>query len=171
MKGCERDFHSTSPESRVQMLRLTYFSVCRTTPDFVDIPQMCCAVLSHSVVSESLRPHGLQPTRLLCPWGFSKARILERVAFPSSTGSSQPRDPSQVSRIAGGFFLDQATREAEEHWSGQTVLSTGDLPDPGIELGSPALQADSLPAELPQKPIPYILVKKKNFFMFNILSV
>ena len=30
--------------------------------------------------------------------------------------------------------------------------SPGDLPDPGIELGSPALQVDSLPAELPGKP-------------------
>ena len=28
-----------------------------------------------------------------------------------------------------------------------------DLPDPGIKLGSPALQADSLPAELPGKPL------------------
>ena len=28
-----------------------------------------------------------------------------------------------------------------------------DLPDPGIELGSPALQADSLPTELPGKPL------------------
>ena len=28
-------------------------------------------VLSHSVVSNSLRHHRLQPTRLLCPWGFS----------------------------------------------------------------------------------------------------
>ena len=27
-----------------------------------------CAVLSHSVVPSSLRPHGLQPARLLCPW-------------------------------------------------------------------------------------------------------
>ena len=27
-------------------------------------------MLSHSVMSESLRPHGLQPTRLLCPWDF-----------------------------------------------------------------------------------------------------
>ena len=27
-----------------------------------------CAVFSHSVVSDSLRPHELQPTRLLCPW-------------------------------------------------------------------------------------------------------
>ena len=29
---------------------------------------------------------------------------------------------------------------------------TGDLPNPGIELGSPALQAGSIPAELPEKP-------------------
>ena len=30
------------------------------------------AVLSHSVMSDSLWPCGLQPTRLLCPWGFSR---------------------------------------------------------------------------------------------------
>ena len=29
---------------------------------------MCCVVLRHSVVSDSLQPHGLQPARLLCPW-------------------------------------------------------------------------------------------------------
>ena len=34
-------------------------------------PFCSIAVLSHSVVSDSLWPHGLQPTRLLCPWGFS----------------------------------------------------------------------------------------------------
>ena len=33
------------------------------------------------------------------------------------------------------------------------IPSPGDLPDPGIELGPPALQADSLPAELPEKPV------------------
>ena len=31
-----------------------------------------CSVLSHSVVSDPLRPHGLWPTKLLCPWGFSR---------------------------------------------------------------------------------------------------
>ena len=36
----------------------------------------------------------------------------------------------------------------QEHWSGLLVPSPGDLPDPGIEPGSPALQADSLPTEL-----------------------
>ena len=34
-----------------------------------------CAVLSRSVVSDSLLPHGLQPARLLCPWGFSGKTI------------------------------------------------------------------------------------------------
>jgi len=29
-------------------------------------------VLSHSVMSNSLRPHGLKPARLLCAWGFSR---------------------------------------------------------------------------------------------------
>ena len=36
--------------------------------------------------------------------GILQARILEWVAFPFSRGSSQPRDRTQVSRIAGSFF-------------------------------------------------------------------
>ena len=36
--------------------------------------------------------------------GILQARILEWVAFPFSRGSSQPRDGTQVSHIAGGFF-------------------------------------------------------------------
>ena len=38
-----------------------------------------------------------------------------------------------------------------EYWSGLPFPSPGDLPKPGIEPGSPALQADSLPAEPPGK--------------------
>ena len=41
-----------------------------------------------------------------------QARILEWVAMPSSRGSSQPRDQTQVSLIAGRFFTIWATREA-----------------------------------------------------------
>ena len=37
--------------------------------------------------------------------------------------------------------------------SGLPFLPPGDLPDPGIEPGSPALQADSLPSEPPGKPL------------------
>ena len=66
-------------------------------------------VLSHSVMSSSLWPHGLQPARLLCSWGFSR----------------------------------------QEYWSGLPCPPPGDLPNPGIEPRSPALQADSWPSELP----------------------
>ena len=50
--------------------------------------------------------------------GILQARILEWVAFPFSRGSSQPRDQTQVSHIANGFFTSWATREAQEYWSG-----------------------------------------------------
>ena len=36
--------------------------------------------------------------------GILQARILDWVAFPFSRGSSQPRDQTQISRIAGRFF-------------------------------------------------------------------
>ena len=41
-------------------------------------------------------------------YGILQARILEWVAFPFSRGSSQPRDWTQVSWIAGGFFTSWA---------------------------------------------------------------
>ena len=66
--------------------------------------------VSHSVVSNSLRPYRLRPARLLVH-GILQARILEWVAIPLSRGSSQSRDWSQVSCIAGGFFTIWATRE------------------------------------------------------------
>ena len=44
--------------------------------------------------------------------GISQARILEWVAMPSSRGSSQPRDWTQVFRITGRFLTFWATREA-----------------------------------------------------------
>ena len=44
----------------------------------------------------------------------------------------------------------------QEYWSGLPFPSPGDLPNPGIEPGSPTLYADALPSELPGKS----LVKK-----------
>ena len=40
-----------------------------------------------------------------------------------------------------------------EDWSGLPRTPPGDLPNPAIKLGSPALQVDSLPAEPPGKPL------------------
>ena len=83
--------------------------------------------------------------------GILQARIPEWVAFPFSRGSSQPRDQTQVSHIAGGFFTSWATREAQKYCSGQPIPSPVGS-DSGIKLGSPALHADFLPAKLLGKP-------------------
>ena len=81
-----------------------------------------------------------------------QATILEQVAFPFSRGSSQPRDQTQVSHIAGRFFTTWATREAQEYWSGLPCSPPGDLPSTGIKPRCPTLQADSLASEPPGKP-------------------
>ena len=67
--------------------------------------------VSRSVVSDSLRPHGLKP--------------------PDSSDMEFPM---------------------HEYWSGLPFPPPGNLPDPGIKPGSPALQADSLLSELPGSP-------------------
>ena len=56
-------------------------------------------------MSDSLWPHGL--------YSFLQARRLGWVAIPFSRGSSQPRDWTWVSHIAGGFFTSWATRILE----------------------------------------------------------
>ena len=70
--------------------------------------------------------------------GILQARILEWVAIPCSRGSSQPRDWTQVSHIAGRLFISWATREA---WSFLITLFKISTPLPTAAfLGSyPAL--------------------------------
>ena len=73
-----------------------------------------CAMLSHSVMSSSLRPHGMQPARLFVH-GIFQAGILERVAISFFRGSSWPRNWTCVSCvfcIAGRFFICWAIGEA-----------------------------------------------------------
>ena len=66
---------------------------------FSESPLCVLKCLVASVVSDSFGPHGVLPTRLLCPWD-SPARILEWVAMPSSRGSSQPRDQTHISYVS-----------------------------------------------------------------------
>jgi len=41
--------------------------------------------------------------------GFSQARILEQVVISHARGSSQPRDQTKVSCIAGGFYTAESS--------------------------------------------------------------
>ena len=69
-----------------------------------------------------------------------KVKSLSRVRLFSTswTVAYQAPPPMEFSR--------------QEYWSRLPFPSPGDFPDPGIELRSPALHADTLPSETPGKP-------------------
>ena len=48
----------------------------------------------------------------------------------------------------------------QANWSGLPFPSPGDLPNPGLEPGSPALQADALPSERPNEGIKDLIEKE-----------
>ena len=94
----------------------------------------CQTLHLYSVVSDSLQPHWLYS-----PWNSPDQNI--RVGSLSLLQEIFPtQDQTQVSCIAGGFFTSWATREVQEYWSGYPIHSPADLPHPGTEPGSPALQ-------------------------------
>ena len=57
----------------------------------------------------------------------------------------------------------------QEYWSGLPLPSPGDLPNPGIEPGSPALHAYSLPSEPPGTPKSYLRSLDKLLKMGSVL--
>ena len=96
---------------------------------------------SHPIQSDSSQPHGLYG-----PWNFPGQN--------TGGGSScllLGIFPTQGSNLSPTFFTCWATSEAQS-WSGQSITSPGDLPNPGMQPGSPALQVNSLPAEPPGRP-------------------
>ena len=62
--------------------------------------------------------------------------------------------PSLVRELGSNMLCGQKTMgfSRQEYWSGLPFPSPGDLPNPGIEPRSPALQADALTSEPPGKP-------------------
>ena len=70
---------------------------------------------------------------LLITGGGLVARLCPTLATPQTVAHQAP--------LSMGF-------SRQEYWSGLPSPSPGDLPDPGTEPGSPALQADSLQIEL-----------------------
>ena len=80
----------------------------------------CVCVLRGSVMSDCLQPHGLQPARLLCPWGFSRQGYWSGLPCPLPGDLIQLRNRTLGSFIAGRFFTIWATREA--WWSFQPLF-------------------------------------------------
>ena len=98
-----------------------------------------CAILSRSVMSDSLQPHGLQPTKLLCPWGFSRQEYWSGLPCPppgdlpspgielrsptlqvDSLPSEPPGKPMHIGRVSlsllQGIFLTQESNQGLLHY-------------------------------------------------------
>ena len=97
---------------------------CPSTDEWI---KNCVAYIQWNIVCCAMPSHSLSCVRLfVTPWNVAcqaplsmrilQARILEWVAMPSSSGTSQPRDRAQVYHFAGGFFTVSffPTREAHE---------------------------------------------------------
>ena len=92
--------------------------------------------------------------------GILYARTLEWVAISFSNAWKWIVKMKSLSRVR--FFVipwtvvyqapQSMVFSSQEYWSGLPFPSPGDLPNPGIEPGSPTLQADALPSEPPGKP-------------------
>ena len=86
--------------------------------------------------------------------GILQARILEWVAFSFSRGSSQPRDRTQVTCIAGGFFIPAELKKKPKNTGvGSLSLLQQIFLAQGLNPSHPALKVDSLPIELLGKPL------------------
>ena len=73
--------------------------------NYVNSGSVSCSEMSGSLQLMDCSPLGSSIHEIL------QARILEWIAIPFSRGSSQLRDQTQVSFIAGRFFTIWATRE------------------------------------------------------------
>ena len=80
--------------------------------NFQLFPLVCMCMLSCFTCVWILVTVWTVTCQALLSMGILQARILEWVSMPSFRGSSQPRDRTQVSHIAGGFFTRWAIREA-----------------------------------------------------------
>ena len=105
---CYYYFHVTDEEMEAQKVKHVapnhtankWFSWLQ----FVLLSTMCCALLSHSVVSRLFVTPRTVAHQALLSMEILQARILVWLAMPFSRGSSQSRDRTQISCIAGGFF-------------------------------------------------------------------
>ena len=101
--------HSQGPEcTKIKERRLLF--LIKAKDNSFNIFQSRHLLIFFPLLNDYVKVKVLCHVRLFeIPWtihGILQARILEWVAFPFSRGSSQPRDQTQVSRIAGRFFTN-----------------------------------------------------------------
>ena len=104
-----------------------------------------------------------------------QARILEWVAMPSSRGSFQPRGQTQVSCIAGGFFIIWATREAHGAFKirgcGNSLLLWFSVPRSDFFSSWPRICPENWPCHSNKLCLPLNLTPNSNFHTLLRLDI
>ena len=112
-----------------------------------------CSLFSHQVMSNSSQPHELQHTRLPCPSSISRCLpkfISITLAMPSNHWWCQP---VYTCKSESCSVLSNSLWPHGLYSPWNTGVGSFTLPNSGIKPRSPALQADSLPAEPQGSPI------------------
>ena len=86
----------------------------------------------------------------------TKVHLVKAMVFPAVMYGCESWNIKKADSAIPWTIVYQASLSMgfsrQEYWSGLPFPSPGDLPDPGIEPRSPALQAEALPPEPPGKP-------------------
>ena len=84
-------YHLPNPTSAdTELVFEVWFQILGSKNWLTQLILSVCAVLSRSVVSDSSQPRGLEPTRLLCPWGFSRQEHWSGLPCPPPGDLSHP---------------------------------------------------------------------------------
>ena len=105
------------------------------------------------VASDSLRPHGLQPTRLLCPWGFSGQEYWSELSCPPPRDLPHPRIEPRSPALQADSLPSESPGKPKNTGVGSLSLLQGNFLTQESNQGSATLQVDSLRAELSGKTI------------------
>ena len=121
-------------------------------------------------MSNSLWPHGLYSSRLLCPWGFSRQEYWSGLSCPLpgdlSSSGIEPRSPT----LQADSLPSEPPGKPKNTRVGSLSLLQGIFPTQELNRG--LLQADCLPAELLGKPVLICIFSQNitNEFFFYLSS-
>ena len=138
-------FHFIKKPTESQRCPLT----CQDHPMQKVCPQMTTVLCLVSQSYPTLQPHGQEPTRLLCPWGFSRHEYWSGLPCPPPGDLPNPGIKPKSPTLQADCLPSESPEKPKNTGTGSLSLLQGIFLIQGLNRG---LLVDSLPDELPGKP-------------------